>query len=193
MCLQFLPVDHSAISGPPLWSQHPLQDLPEYLALQPELAKPVVMTRVTAAKNGRGKHEADLSSEYKPAERLGPIESVPVYYSARREILFAPKLWISRFCNRIAFARAFCPIWVGAPTKRGGRRKASFDGLRRTAAIQVFADHMEMGVASLRRREDGFGRGESVGGPHQSRHGGNCRVRVGGECLVALDDKVVGI
>ena len=52
---------------------------------------------------------------------------------------------------------------------------------------------MEMGVASLRRREDGFVRGELVGGPHQGRHGGNCRVLVGGECLVTLDDEVVGI
>jgi len=82
---------------------------------------------------------------------------------------------------------------VGAPKKRGGWRNASFGGLRRIAAIHAFSDHMETGVASLRRREDGFGCGESVGGPHQGRHGGNCCVRVGGESLVTLDDEVVGI
>ena len=82
---------------------------------------------------------------------------------------------------------------MGAPKKRGGWRNASFGGLRRIAAIHAFSDHMETGVASLRRREDGFGCGESVGGPHQGRHGGDCRVCVVGECLVALDDKVVSI
>ena len=82
---------------------------------------------------------------------------------------------------------------MGTPKKKGEEKKCLLYWVRRTAAIQSFADHMEMGVASLRRREDGFRRAESVGGPHQGRHGGNCRVRVGGESLVTLDDEVVGI
>lgn len=77
--------------------------------------------------------------------------------------------------------------------KSRGPGDASFGRLRRTADVQAFPDHLDAAVASLVRREHVFGRGESVGGSHQGWHVGDCRIRVGGESPVALDDKVVSI